>query len=250
MSDFSMEKAAERGNPSFVWRAGQERRFEMIRAAADGRLEGVVFENGCGLGAYLSHMAETAALAVGLDVEHERVLEARAFVDAVLLGVGEHLPLPANTFDLILSHEVLEHVQDDLMSIQEMVRVLKPGGRLLLFCPNRGYPFETHGVYWRGKYRFGNKLFINYLPRNFRDRLAPHVNVYTKKDLKRLFAGLPVRVVSQKIVFGGYDNIISRFGKLGRLLRWVLQTLEKTPLSMFGLSHFWVVEKLDESRAP
>ena len=75
-----------------------------------------------------------------------------------------------------------------------------------------------------------------------------HVNVYTKQDLRRLFAGLPVRFVSQTIVFGGYDNIISRFGKLGRVLRWLLQALEQTPLRAFGLSHFWVVEKLGESR--
>ncbi len=31
------------------------------------------------------------------------------------------------------------------MAINEIIRVLKPGGRLVLFVPNRGYPFETHG---------------------------------------------------------------------------------------------------------
>ncbi len=46
----------------------------------------------------------------------------------------------------------------------EIFRVLKPGGRLVLFCPNRGYPFETHGIYWRGKYHFGNIPLVNYLP--------------------------------------------------------------------------------------
>ena len=44
-------------------------------------------------------------------------------------------------------------------------RVGKPGGRAVIFCPNRGYPFETHGIYWNGKYHFGNKFFVNYLPR-------------------------------------------------------------------------------------
>jgi hypothetical protein len=125
-----------------------------------------------------------------------------------------------------------------------MVRVLKPGGRIALFCPNRGYPFETHGIYWKGKYYFGNKLFVNYLPRVLRNKLAPHVRVYSTKDSQRLFEDLPIKFVERTIIFGAYDNIIARFGPLGKFLRGVLQFLERTPLRIFGLSHFWVVEKL------
>jgi hypothetical protein len=124
-----------------------------------------------------------------------------------------------------------------------MARTLKPSGRLVLFCPNRGYPVETHGIYWRGRYRFGNIPLVNYLPRRLRDRLAPHVRVYTGRDLARLFAGLPLHVISRTIIFGAYDNIIYRFPRLGGLLRSFLQGLERTPLRVFGLSHFWVLEK-------
>jgi SAM-dependent methyltransferase len=148
------------------------------------------------------------------------------------------------TFDLILSHEVLEHVQDDRAAVTEMIRLLKPGGRAVVFVPNRGYPFETHGMYWKGKYSFGNKLFVNYLPSVLRNKLAPHVRVYSSKDLQKLFTGLPVRLVERTILFGAYDNIIARFGSLGKGLRGILQFLERTPLKIFGLSHFWVIEKL------
>ena len=116
----------------------------------------------------------------------------------------------------------------------------------MLFVPNRGYPFETHGIYWKGEYHFGNKPFINYLPRNWRDRLAPHVNVYTRRDLMRLFEGLPVKMIKQEILFGAYDNIIARMPALGTALRAFLQLLERTPLRALGLSHFWVVEKIEE----
>jgi SAM-dependent methyltransferase len=165
----------------------------------------------------------------------------------VVNGVGEALPFPSNSFDLILSHEVLEHVQDDQVAINEIVRTLSPGGRLVLFCPNRGYPFETHGHYWRGQYHFGNTPLINYLPRSLRDELAPHVNVYTRRDLAKLFKGLPVKFIERRTVFGAYDNIIARKPKIGKFLRSVLQRLEKTPLQVFGLSHFWVVEKIREN---
>lgn len=241
------KNAALRGEPSYVWRAGQERRLEMIRKAAGACGAGSVLVDGCGVGAYLERLAETAAFAVGLDIEWDRVVESRRKTPAVLNAAGEHLPFPQNRFDLVLSHEVLEHVQDDRRAIQEIVRTLRPGGRLALFCPNRGYPFETHGVYWKGRYRFGNIPLVNYLPRRWRDRLAPHVNVYTRRDLERLFSGLPVRVISRTVIFGAYDNIIACWPAIGKLLRALLQALEYTPLRILGLSHFWVVEKISPS---
>ncbi len=74
------------------------------------------------------------------------------------------------------------------LAICEMVRRhSKPGGRIVLFVPNRGYPFETHGIYWKGKYYFGNKLFVNYLPRALRNKLAPHVRVYSKQRFAETF---------------------------------------------------------------
>ena len=124
-----------------------------------------------------------------------------------------------------------------------MSRVLRPGGRMVVFVPSRGYPFETHGIYWRGRYHFGNIPPVIYLPRRWRDRLAPHVRVYTGGDLERLFAGLPHRAMEKQVIFGGYDNIIACYPRLGRGLRAVLQALEKTPLRGLGLSHYWVVEK-------
>jgi len=243
MTETHSDKAALRGEPSYVWRAGQERRLQMVREAAGERCRGKVLEDGCGLGQYLLRLAEEAELAVGLDIELERTQDAHRKVRDVLCGVGEYLPLPSNTFDLVLSNEVLEHVQDDRLAAAEITRVLRPGGRLVLFCPNRGYPFETHGVYWKGKYHFGNIPLVNWLPRAWRNRLAPHVRVYSRGDLDKVFAGLPVRVVERTVIFGAYDNIIARKPRLGRWLRAVLQALEKTPLRGLGLSHFWVVEK-------
>lgn len=236
--------SALRGNPSFVWRAGQERRLKMIRDAAGERIHGRVFEDGCGVGMYLSRLSEDASQAVGLEIEMDRSIEARRLTDDIVCGAGEYLPFASNSFDLILSHEVLEHVQDDRKAMCEIVRTLRPGGRLAVFAPNRGYPFETHGIFWRGKYHFGNIPLVNYLPRALRDRLAPHVRIYSRGDLRRLFSGLPVRIVEQTVIFGAYDNIIARRPALGRLIRAFLQTLERTPLRFFGLSHFWVVEKI------
>lgn len=235
------EKLAERGAPSYVWRAGQDRRLAMIRQWANTR--GMTLIDGAGLGAYAAHLLEDSPHVFAFDIEHDRAVSAHQRVPNVHVGASEHKPYPANTFDLILSHEVLEHVQNDRAAIEEMARVLRPGGRAVIFCPNRWYPFETHGHYWKGEYHFGNTPLINYLPDTLRDRLAPHVRAYRKRDLLRLIDGLPLRVAYHTRIFGAYDNIIARRPQLGRILRGVLQTAERTPLRLLGLSHLLILEK-------
>jgi SAM-dependent methyltransferase len=183
-------------------------------------------------------------MVVGLEYDFARAREAHTRGENITNAAGEALPFPDGSFDLVLSHEVLEHVRDDRLAMSEMARLLRPGGRVVVFAPNRGYPFETHGIFWRGRYRFGNIPLVNYLPRRLRNRLAPHVRVYTRADLEKLSAGLPLRLVQRTVIFGAYDNLIARFGLAGRLLRRLLQALEITPLRNLGLSHFWVLERI------
>lgn len=257
MGLIDLDKAALRGEPSYVWRAGQVRRLKMMREAAPMIAGGRVLVDGCGVGTYVAKLGQFSPNVIGLDIDFERVTEAVEYVRAsghsprLVCAAGEHLPYASSTFDTVLSHEVIEHVQDDRAAVAEMVRVLKrpepvegqPGGRLILFCPNRWYPVETHGIYWRGRYHFGNIPLVNYLPNSMRNHLAPHVRAYTHHGLRRLFEGLPARIVQHTVIFGGYDNIIARLGATGRLIRAALYLAERTPLRILGLSHFIVVEK-------
>lgn len=237
------DKAAERGEPGYVWRSGQDRRLEMIRQWSD--LNGRILDNGTGLGTYLEAIgrANPAGVRVGLEIEHERALAALARADAIVLGVGEQLPFADNSFDLILSNEVIEHVTDDRAAVAEMARVARPGGRIVIFAPNRWYPVEQHGVYWRGEYHFGNTPLVNYLPNPLRNRLAPHVRAYTGHGLRALFDGLPLRLLHHGRIFGGYDNIVRRSPRLGGAIRRALYAAERTPFAVLGLSHFLVLEK-------
>jgi SAM-dependent methyltransferase len=246
------DQHAERGVPSRVWREGQERRLAMICAAADGRLNGGrVLDVGCGIGMYMRAFRQYTPHVFGIEIEGERARQATV-CGAVVQSPGEALPFASATFDLVLSHEVIEHVADDRASAAEMVRVLRnpapsagqAGGRLVLFCPNRLYPFETHGHYWRGRYHFGNTPLINYLPDRLRNRLAPHVRVYTSRGLWALFDGLPVRIVVHTQIYPGYDNLLARRPSLARWLRRGTYAMEQTPLRIFGLSHFLVAEKM------
>lgn len=213
----------------------------MIREWAD--LSGRILDNGCGLGTYLNAFAPFTDRRFGLEVELDRAQKALPSAQGIVQAVGEAVPFANNSFDFILSNEVIEHVDNDRQTVAEMVRILKPGGRIIIFCPNRWYPVEQHGIFWRGRYKFGNIPLVNYLPTPLRNRLAPHVRTYSATALRKLYLGLPVKVVHYGRIFGGYDNIERRWPGFGRFLKKTLYTLEKTPLSIFGLSHFLVLEK-------
>ena len=249
------DKAATRGVPSLVWREGQDRRLAMLHRWGALEEGAHILVDGCGVGMYVRALAGFTLRVWGLDIEPDRVAEAQAAVPAapaaaaaaLQVAAGERLPYADGRFDAVLSHEVIEHVSDDRQVLAEALRVLRPGGRLLLFCPNRLYPFETHGHYWRGRYHFGNTPLINWLPSRWRDRLAPHVRAYTRRDLRRLLAGLPGTIIHHTQIYPGFDNIVTRRPLLGRWLRRITYALERTPLRAFGLSHFVVVVREEQA---
>lgn len=238
----SDEKAATLGHPSYVWRAGQQRRLHLITRWAR-VTDADVLVDGAGVGQYSRHLAALGGRVTSIDIDYPSMVTARQAVTACVVGACETLPFATASFDTVLSHEVLEHVQDDGQALAEMARVLRPGGRLILFTPNRLYPFETHGHYWRGVYHFGNTPFINWLPDRWRNPLAPHVRAYTWRQLRRLLQQNGLTILHHRQIYPGYDNIIYRFPALGRLIRSLTYGLEKTPLSAFGISHFFVSQK-------
>jgi SAM-dependent methyltransferase len=243
------EKAITLGHPSYVWGLGQERRLALIRRYVT--LEDqTILDVGCGLGMYVRAFRRFSPEVFGIDIDADKLLQAHQEVPNLTAATAEALPFAAGAFDVVLSHEVIEHVTDDQQAVADAVRILALGGRLVIFAPNRLYPFETHGVYWGGRYHFGNIPLVGYLPDRWRRRFAPHVRAYTQRGLRRLLASLPVRVVVHTQIYPGYDKIAGRRPVLGRLLRAVTYLLENTPFRAFGLSHLLVLEKTDSKGFP
>lgn len=240
----NQERAVTLGHPSYVWRAGQERRIGMLQEHVS--LDGLrVLDVGCGLGLYVQRFQDLGAEAHGVDLDPERVARAQAISPHIRVGSAEALPYPEGSFDLVFANEVLEHVQDDRLAVRECYRVLRPGGYLAIFVPNRLYPFETHGFYWHGTYHFGNIPLINYLPDSLRNRLCPHVRAYKRRQLRSLFQGLAGRVVIHRCVYAGYDNVAAEHPRLGATIRGLSYALERTPLQWLGLSHLVIYQKAD-----
>jgi SAM-dependent methyltransferase len=94
-----------------------------------------ILDVGCGTGANLEMLAKFGD-AEGVDVSTEALSFCKQRgLQSVRLGEAEKLPYPDQSFDLVTGLDVVEHLDDDLAGLREMRRVLKPGGRALLFVP-------------------------------------------------------------------------------------------------------------------
>jgi SAM-dependent methyltransferase len=94
-----------------------------------------ILDVGCGTGANLLMLSKYGD-AEGVDVSEDALAFCRERgLEKVKLGAGEELPYEDGTFDLVTAFDVVEHMDDDLAGLTEMRRVLRPGGRVLLFVP-------------------------------------------------------------------------------------------------------------------
>lgn len=238
----SEDPAITLGHPSYVWRAGQDRRLRLMQAHVP--LTGQrILDVGCGVGMYLRAFAQFTPHVHGVEIDLARAQKARETSPHVSVAPAEQLPFPDAAFDVVLLHEVIEHVSDDAQALSEACRVTRPGGHVIVWAPNRRYFFETHGAYLGERYVFGLIPLVNWLPDILRRRFCPHVRAYTPRDLRRLLAPLPCQIRTLTQVYPGYDNIASQHPRLSAILRRVTYTMERTPLRAFGLSHLVIVRK-------
>ena len=106
---------------------------EICRRVTDRRPR--ILDVGCGTGANLLMLSDYGD-AEGVDISKDALAFCRERgLDKVKLGAGEELPYDDGTFDLVTAFDVVEHMDDDLAGLREMRRVLRPGGRVLLFVP-------------------------------------------------------------------------------------------------------------------
>ena len=173
-----------------------------------------VLDCGCGAGEYVRALLARGADAYGVEFDETKLAAgaARAAELAGRLSVGdlEALAFPDQSFDLALLHEVLEHVPDDDAALAEVFCVLRRGGRLILLSPTRLYPFETHGVFWRGTCLRVSHLVpgIPWLPLALGTRLFDYwARNYWPRELRALVEGSGFRVIATGAVWQTFENI-------------------------------------------
>jgi len=94
-----------------------------------------ILDVGCGTGANLVRLSDFGD-AEGVDISPDALKFCRERgLNNVKLGAAESLPYDDHEFDLVTAFDVVEHMDDDVAGLREMRRVLRPGGRVLLFVP-------------------------------------------------------------------------------------------------------------------
>ena len=144
---------------------------------------------GAGFGRHAFEAARNGATVFALDYAADEVTMTRATFAAmieakeipasgfggVLQGDATRLPFADNTFDRVVTSEVLEHIQNDVSAISELHRVLKPGGTLGVTVP----------TWWPEKINW--MLSDEYhAPKS----IGGHVRIYSATELKAKLRGL------------------------------------------------------------
>ncbi len=113
--------------------------YHFAEAFTEGRR---VLDYGCGSGYGSAMIAGKASSVTGVDVSAEAIAYAQARYTRPNLGYraiepGQPLPFEAGAFQTVLSFQVIEHVSDPDAYLREIVRVLEPGGTLVMATPDR-----------------------------------------------------------------------------------------------------------------
>ena len=102
-----------------------------------------LLDGGCGTGLFTKRAVERGAKVTSLDIA-PKLVELTIKKCPTAKGVeGSLLELPFddNTFDFVISSDVIEHTPDPLAAVKELIRVLKPGGKICITVPNRTFWF-------------------------------------------------------------------------------------------------------------
>lgn len=146
--------------------------------------ESNILEIGCASGAFLKMLEVKGFKNVqGIDISETAINQAkRRGLHKVQIADGQRLPFADNSFDIAIASDVLEHIEDDGQTLEEWRRILRPGGKLLVFVPAHPYLWSSH------------------------DEANLHVRRYTKNMLQKRIkeAGLEVQRI-------GYWNILLFF---------------------------------------
>ncbi|MAB77968.1 MAG: hypothetical protein CMJ89_01325 [Planctomycetes bacterium] len=154
--------------------------FGILRRQLNGERPRRILDLGCGLGGFLDGLSEIGERVYPSDISAESLIFCRERGhDGAVVSNGYKLPYANSSLDLVCLFDTIEHIPDDARVMQEVERILRPGGRVLITVP---------------AYQF---LYAN------NDRVAQHCRRYNRHNLRRVIeqAGIQVERNTHSNIF-------------------------------------------------
>ena len=178
---------------------------ELISPMISGNLKYPIVEVGCGAGLLLEHLAPLAQMKIGVDINTQALtFLSNRFGQLNQKGLffpisafGEMLPFADNYFGGLILSEVIEHLHDPKLILQEAYRVLRPGGWCYLTTPN-------YCSFWPVMEKI---LDISGLTPRMSG--AQHVNLFNQKKLIDHLKSWQIELVTSFYFFSPFLSIFS-----------------------------------------
>lgn len=227
----------------------------------------MILDLGCGFGGRtLAYQRVTGGKLVGLEIDSRMAAPALRFtrsmesaegpaIASFAAGVGEALPFVDDSFDAVLSYDVLEHVQDPRRTLAEVLRVLKTGGVFLAVFPPYFHPKGSHLEGYASRLPYANLFFSSrtllsaidelldergdgYRPQPLRpgDRLYG-LNGLTIRKFRKLANGSEFEVLSLELL-PLLNKLIRQYDKWKmQYYAWVFRPLSRVPFLQELFTH-------------
>lgn len=170
---------------------------------------------------------------VGVDVE-AAVVDNPLLDEGVRIEPNQRLPFPDASFDMVTSFAVFEHLDEPATAAREIDRVLKPGGWLCAWTPNK-WGYVALGARLLPDRLEGKVLRFVQDPRGDEDIFPKVYRMNTLRDIRSCFP--PGRYADHSYIYNGQPNYFGRHAALARL--WLLYGA-LTPSALSKIIHVFM----------
>ncbi len=182
--DHDQDRLLQHGNPLIRWIEARRRRTlgRLVAAALKGQSSARVLDAGCGTAIVASDLGPPVDRVIYVDIDPAVVSRISDFSRVHRVAADlTHLPLASESLDVAIASAVLEHIPDPDRALDDLTRVLRPGGSLVLCVP-----YDRAVVALKGALR---RLRLTWLTPGLSPGLAPgHLHVFSGRDLRSRLA--------------------------------------------------------------